>query len=170
MDLQKHIRDIPNHPKPGIIFKDITPLLKDHLALNYTINKMSSFWQKEKINYVVGVEARGFILGAAVAHKLGCGFIPVRKKGKLPWKTVSQSYELEYGQDCLEMHQDSLKPNERVLIVDDLLATGGTMNATIKLVESQDAIVIGLSFIIELSFLNGREQMKTYPSHSLITY
>jgi len=168
--LAESIRSIPDFPKPGIIFRDITTLLKDKAAFKQAIGELVEKFKGKKIDYVVGVEARGFILGGAIAVKLGVGFIPVRKKGKLPWKTKSVSYELEYGTDTLEIHEDALEPGCRVLIVDDLLATGGTVSAVAKLVESQGAKIEAVAFIIELVDLKGREKLKKYPVISLVEF
>jgi len=170
MDLRKHIRDIPDFPKPGILFKDITTLLMDKNAFKCAINSLSAKFKGKKIDKVVAVEARGFIFGGALAHKLGAGFIPVRKKGKLPWKTTSATYALEYGTDTLEMHIDAIKPGDKVLIVDDLLATGGTVKAVTELIEKAKGKVTGISFLIELEFLKGKDKLKDYNIHSLIKY
>ncbi len=169
-DLKKHIRDIPNFPKEGIVFKDISTLLKHKDAFKKAIDALASNFKKEKVQYVVGIEARGFIFGAALAYKLGAGFVPVRKKGKLPYKTKSVTYQLEYGMDTLEIHEDALKPNARVLIVDDLLATGGTMTAVIDLIKAQKAKIVGVAFLIELQFLKGKEHLKDLPIYSIIQY
>lgn len=169
-DLKKHIRDIPNFPKEGIVFKDISTLLKNKDAFKKAVDALASNFKKEKVQYVVGIEARGFIFGAALAYKLGAGFIPVRKKGKLPYKTKSVTYQLEYGMDTLEIHEDALKPNARVLVVDDLLATGGTMGAVIDLIKAQNAKIVGVAFLIELKFLKGKERLKDLPIYSIIQY
>ena len=169
-DLKKHIRDIPDFPKEGIIFKDISTLLKNPQAFRKSIDTLSTPYKKARINYVVGVEARGFILGAALAYKLGAGFIPVRKKGKLPYKTKSVTYQLEYGTDTLEIHQDAIKPGQRILISDDLLATGGTAAATAELVRKLGGEVIGASFAVELTFLNGRKKLPGIDVLSMIQY
>jgi adenine phosphoribosyltransferase len=168
--LKDYIRDVPGFPKPGILFRDITPLLADKRALKETINLLSSKFKNKKIEVVVAAEARGFILGGAVAHKLNAGFAPVRKKGKLPWETYSADYSLEYGVDSLEIHKDAFKPGARVLILDDLLATGGTVKAIIDLVKQLGGEVIGICFLIELTELNGRQKLKGYPVYSLIKY
>ena len=167
-ELKKHIRDIPGFPKEGIIFKDITPLLKHPAAFRKAVDKLAGKFKKKKIDVVVCVEARGFIFGSAVAYKLGAGVVPVRKKGKLPHKTHSVTYDLEYGQDTLEMHQDAFEKGARVLIVDDLLATGGTTKAVIDLVNRVGGKVAGIVFLIELTALKGREKLEGYPVHSLI--
>jgi adenine phosphoribosyltransferase len=169
-NLKDFIRDIPNFPREGIIFKDITPLWGDPHAFSASIDVIVSHFKRKQIDIVMGVEARGFIVGSPVAYKLGTGFIPVRKPGKLPYKTASITYELEYGTDTIEMHEDAIKPGQNVLIVDDLLATGGTAKAMTQLVESKDAKVAGLAFIVELTFLNGRERLDRYEILSLIKY
>ncbi len=169
-DLKKHIRDIPDFPQEGIVFKDISTLLKNKAAFKKSIDMLAREFGKKRVNYVVGVEARGFIFGAALAYKLGAGFIPVRKKGKLPYKTKSVTYQLEYGTDTLEIHEDALAPNARVLIVDDLLATGGTIKAVVELIRAQKAKIIGTAFIIELKFLNGKDRLKDLPIYSVIQY
>ena len=169
-ELKNFIRDIPDFPKKGIIFKDITPLLKDHLALKKSIDLLVKKFKKEKIDYVVAVEARGFIFGTALAYKLGAGFIPIRKKGKLPYRTQSVSYQLEYGTDHLEIHEDAIKPQSRVLVVDDLLATGGTVKAVTNLLKEQKANIVAIAFLVELRFLKGKDQLKDFPIYSLIKY
>lgn len=169
-DLKKHIRDIPDFPKEGIIFKDITTLLKDKNAFKKSVDLLAKKFKKENIEQVVGVEARGFIFGAALAYKLGAGFVPVRKKGKLPSKTRSVTYELEYGQDVLEMHDDAIVPNTRILVVDDLLATGGTIQAVIELVKAEKAVIAGVAFLVELRFLKGKNKLKDLPVYSVIKY
>ncbi|MBF0485791.1 MAG: adenine phosphoribosyltransferase [Candidatus Omnitrophica bacterium] len=170
MDLKKIIRDIPDFPKKGIIFKDITTLLKDKKALKVVIDLLAKQFAKSKPKYVVGIESRGFIFGTALAYKLGVGFIPVRKKGKLPAKTRSVSYDLEYGTDTLEIHADALKAGDKVVIIDDLLATGGTVGAVSKLVSGSGAKIAGIGFVIELSFLNGRDKLKGLPVFSILQY
>ena len=169
-NLKKYIRDIPDFPKQGIIFKDITTLLKDKKAFNHTINFLAKNYFKENIDLVVAVESRGFIFGGALAYKLGAGFVPVRKKGKLPYKTKSATYSLEYGTVTLEIHEDAIKPNSRVLILDDLLATGGTINAVTELVKQQQGNIVGICFVIELAFLNGKDKLSNYPVYSLIKF
>ncbi len=168
MDLAARIRDIPDFPKPGIIFKDITPLLQDAEALRYAVDQMAEFGVGKKVDIVLGAEARGFILGATLAYTLGAGFVPARKPGKLPFATVATQYELEYGTDSLEIHEDAIKPGSRVLVHDDLLATGGTARAKCDLVEKLGGEVVGLAFVIELSFLGGREKLKGYDMFSLV--
>jgi len=169
-DLKKHIRDVPDFPKEGIIFKDITTLLKDKDAFKKSIDLLAKKFKKENIDVVIGVEARGFIFGAALAYKLKAGFVPIRKKGKLPSKTKSVTYQLEYGTDVLEMHEDALTDKSRVLIIDDLLATGGTIQASIELVKSQKAIIAGIAFLVELRFLKGKNKLKDLPVYSVIKY
>jgi len=168
--LEKYIRNIPDFPKPGILFRDITTLLLDKLAFREAVNILCEKFKNKKIDLVIGVEARGFILGGAVAYKLGVGFVPARKKGKLPWKIKSQTYELEYGNDTLEIHQDALKPNDKVLIIDDLLATGGTVKAVADLVKQFRAKIVGIGFVIELLDLAGKEKLKGYPLYSIIKF
>lgn len=169
-DLKKIIRDVPDFPKPGIVFKDISTILQDPAALKSAVDLMAKEFEKERITKVVAVESRGFIFGSVLAYKLGAGFILVRKKGKLPYKTRSISYELEYGSDTLEIHEDALTPKDRVLIVDDLLATGGTVDAVTKLLKDFNAKVIGAAFLIELSFLKGRERLKKLPISAIIKF
>jgi len=169
-ELRAKIRDIKDFPTEGILFKDITTLLKDGPAWRYAVDSLASQYQDERVDVVVGVESRGFIFGGAVAHQLRAGFVPVRKVGKLPGKTIEVEYELEYGRDALAMHEDAIKPGQRILAVDDLLATGGTMAATLRLVEQLGGKVVGVAFMIELAFLHGRDKLKTYPLHSLIVY
>jgi len=170
LDLKSKIRDIPNFPKEGIIFKDITTLLKDQSAFRKAIDKIALFYQDEEIEKVVAVESRGFIIGAPIAFKLGAGFIPVRKPGKLPSDIYEAKYELEYGTDTLTIHQDALTPGQRVLIVDDLLATGGTISATIELVKLLGGVIVGIAFLVELSGLKGRNRLDGYNILSLVTY
>ncbi|MHB0867106.1 MAG: adenine phosphoribosyltransferase [Thermoleophilia bacterium] len=170
MDLTSFIRDIPDFPKAGIVFKDITPLLQDAQALRYTVDQMAEFAVGKKVDVVLGAEARGFILGATLAYTLGAGFVPARKPGKLPHTTVAAQYDLEYGTDSLEIHEDAIGPGSRVLVHDDLLATGGTARAKCDLVEKLGGEVVGLAFIIELSFLSGRDKLKEYDLLSLIKY
>lgn len=159
VDLERYIRDIPDWPKPGVLFKDITPLLADTTAFAETIDRLAEAYVEAGVTKVMGAEARGFILGGALAYRLGAGFIPARKPGKLPWNTTSASYELEYGTDTLEMHEDAVTPADRVLIVDDVLATGGTAGAKAELVESSGAVVAGFAFLMELDFLHGRDKL-----------
>jgi adenine phosphoribosyltransferase len=169
-ELIRHIRDVPDFPREGIIFKDITPMLKDAKAFQTSVDLLADRFMGEGVDIVVGAEARGFIIAAPLAYKLGAGFVLIRKPGKLPWKTESETYELEYGEDALEIHKDAIQPGMKVLIADDLLATGGTARACVNLVERLGGEVVGLSFFIELSFLNGRDNFTKYPIHSLIQY
>ncbi len=169
-DLKKAIRDVPDFPKKGIIFKDITPLLQDPILFKEAVNQLCEHFKDEKIDVVASVESRGFILGTTVAYNLGTGFVPVRKKGKLPYRTYSATYALEYGEDTLEIHQDAIKSGDRVLIIDDLLATGGTVGAAIELVKKMGGKIAGIGFLIELTFLNGREKNKGYDMFSLIKF
>jgi adenine phosphoribosyltransferase len=164
------IRDVPDFPQPGIVFKDITPLLADEVAFSTVIDVIVVHFGRGTVDKVVGIEARGFILSSPVAYHFGAGFVPVRKAGKLPWHTESEQYELEYGKETLEIHRDAFTPGERVLIVDDVLATGGTALATARLVERLGGKVVGIACIIELGFLKGREKIKDYEFFSLITY
>lgn len=164
------IRDVPNFPKPGVIFKDITPLLKDGKGLRIVCDQIADHFSKLQIDLVIGIESRGFIFSPMIAYKLGAGFVPVRKKGKLPSKVERVSYSLEYGDDFLEIHLDAIVKNEQVLIVDDVLATGGTAEAVRKLVEKLGGKVVGFGFVIELLFLKGRERLSNFPIHSLIQY
>ena len=170
VDLESKIRDIPDFPKPGIVFKDIMPLLADPEAFRAAVEGLAEFARPRRPDLVMGAEARGFILGGALAMELGCGFVAARKPGKLPWETVSAEYELEYGTDSLELHADAIAEGARVLIHDDLLATGGTAHAKIELVEKLGGIVVGIAFVIELAFLHGRDRLQGYDVHSLITY
>lgn len=169
-DIQRAIRDVPNFPKPGIVFKDITPLLANGPLFAKTINLFAERYAGQKIDTVLGIESRGFIVGAALAYKLGAGFSVVRKPGKLPYETHAASYELEYGTDSLEIHVDGLAPDSRVIIADDLIATGGTAAATAALVSKLGGTVVECAFVIELSFLNGREKLKPHGVYSLIQY
>jgi adenine phosphoribosyltransferase len=169
-DLKKYIRDIPDFPKKGIIFKDISTLLKDPRAFKKSIDALAATFKKSRVKYVVAVEARGFIFGAALAHILGAGFIPVRKKGKLPYKTKSVTYQLEYGTGILEIHEDAIPSGARVLVVDDLLATGGTVRAVVDLLKTQKVKIVGVAFLVELQFLKGREKLKDLPIYSVIQY
>ncbi len=168
--MKAHIRDIPDFPKPGVVFKDITPLLSDPGAFRATIDGLAAPFADRGIDKVLGVEARGFIAAAPVADRFGAGFVPVRKAGKLPWRIERQEYALEYGTDLLEIHADAVSPGERTLIVDDVLATGGTAAATVRLVERLGGEVVGLAFIIELGFLGGRGKLAGAEAVSLLTY
>jgi len=170
MDLKSHIRNVKDFPKSGIMFRDITTLLKNPEAFKFTFDELLSFTKDIKMNKVIGIESRGFIYGPLLAYQLKCGFIPVRKPGKLPAEKVSVSYSLEYGEDKLEIHKDAIQKGDKVLVHDDLLATGGTMNAVCKLIEKLGGEVVQISFIIELSFLNGREKLKPYDVRSIVNY
>lgn len=170
IDLARYIRDVPDWPKKGIRFRDITPLLRDPQAFPAAIEALCEPFRGTGVEYVAAVEARGFIFGAAVAAQLGAGFVPIRKKGKLPWLTECASYSLEYGIDSIEIHRDAIPAGASVLLVDDLLATGGTMCAACELVEKVDAKVVGIAFVIELADLQGREKLKPHKIHTLITY
>jgi adenine phosphoribosyltransferase len=168
--LRASIRDIPDFPKPGVTFKDITPLLNDPVVFSVTIDALVDAFVGARVDRVLGVEARGFIFGAPVAYRLGAGFVPVRKAGKLPWEIEREEYVLEYGTDLLEIHRDAVHPGERVVIIDDVLATGGTAAATARLVERIGGEVIGLGFLIDLAFLGGRSQLEDFDVVSLLTY
>lgn len=170
MELAHKIRNVQDFPKPGIGFKDITTLVGDAEALREAVQKMLDFFKDEKIDKIIGIESRGFIFAAIMAHELGVGMIPVRKPGKLPYKTIAATYDLEYGTDSLEIHIDALNKNESVLIVDDLLATGGTVEATAKLVEKLGGTVVGCCFLIELDFLHARDKLQNYKIKSLIHF
>lgn len=170
VDLKAKIRDIPDFPQRGIVFKDIMPLLADRDALHETVERLAEFAEPRRPDLVLGAEARGFILGAALAYRLNCGFIAARKPGKLPWRTVGVKYALEYGFDALELHADAISQGGRVLIHDDLLATGGTAKAKVDLVEQLGGEVVGLAFVIELEFLHGRDKLSGYDVLSLIRY
>ncbi len=168
--LKAKVRNIPDFPKKGILFRDITPLLKDAKSLREIIARLARSLKGQKVSTVVGIESRGFIFGTALATKLGVGFVPIRKKGKLPWKTKQIACTLEYGKEILEIHQDAVKRGEKVVIVDDLLATGGTAAAAAKLVKSIGGKVVKIAFVIELGFLNGREKLKKHDVFSLLQY
>jgi adenine phosphoribosyltransferase len=168
--LKAKIRDIPDFPQPGIIFKDITPLLGDGKAFSTAIDLLRQRYSNQRVDYVVGVEARGLVIGAALANALSTGFIMVRKPGKLPAETLQATYELEYGTDSLEIHLDAMTPGSQVVIVDDVLATGGTMAAVTELVAMLKVNIIEVAFLIELSFLNGRSRLQNHPLYSLIQY
>ena len=170
MDLKNKIRNIPDFPKKGVVFRDITTLLKDKNALSESIQKLAERYRNKKIDLVVGTESRGFIFGTALALALDAGFVPVRKPGKLPAPTLKKEYELEYGKDAVEIHKDAIKPGQNVLIVDDLIATGGTIKATAELVNELGGNIIELAFLIELSFLNPRKKLDDYNIYSLIQY
>ncbi len=168
--LRDLVRIIPDYPKPGVSFKDITPLLADADAFRFSADALADRFSGSSVDAVIGVEARGFITGAPVAYRIGAGFIPVRKAGKLPYDTVSEDYSLEYGIDQLEMHVDAISAGQNILVVDDVLATGGTAEATAKLVQQAGANVVGFGFWIELAFLSGRAKLGDVPATSLITY
>ena len=170
MELDTYIRHIPGFPKEGILFHDITPLLLDGPALRYSVDRLAEFAGSQRVDLVMGAEARGFIMGAALAYKLGVGFATARKPGKLPWTVSRCEYDLEYGTDALEMHSDAVKPGQRVLIHDDLLATGGTAAANVRLVEEAGGVVAGLAFLIELTALKGRDQLQGHDVFSLLQY
>jgi adenine phosphoribosyltransferase len=170
LDLKHYVRSIPDFPKPGILFRDITPLLSSPDAFRAAIRQLADHYRGQGIDAVAAAEARGFIFAAPLALELNCSFVPVRKPGKLPFDTQSFHYELEYGTDTLEMHTDAVKPGDRVLLVDDLLATGGTMQACVKLAEQGGAEVVGCAFVIELAFLGGRAKLAPHESYSLIRY
>lgn len=170
IDLEKCIRNIPDFPKPGIIFRDITTLLLDRKAFRYAVNELCSYFKNARIDKIAAVESRGFTFGAAMAYKMGTGLALIRKKGKLPHATVSVSYELEYGTDTLEIHDDAILPGERVLIVDDLLATGGTVCATAGLVRKLGGKIAGIAFLVELVDLKGKEKLKGYSIKSLVKF
>jgi adenine phosphoribosyltransferase len=168
--LKEHVRDVPDYPKPGIVFKDITPLLAAPDAFAATVDALGAPFADEQIDKVLGIEARGFVFAAPVAYRHVAGFIPVRKVGKLPWEIEREEYELEYGTDLLEIHRDAITPGERVLIVDDVIATGGTAAATARLVERLGGVVLGFAFVLELGFLAGRAKLDGYRVHSVVTY
>jgi adenine phosphoribosyltransferase len=169
-ELKQRIRDIPDFPKAGILFRDITPLLADGVAFRQAIDRIGERYVRQEIDVVVGVEARGFVIGSALAYKLGAGTVLVRKPGKLPYKTHRSGYALEYGTDALEIHQDAIRPGQRVLIADDLLATGGTISATVNLVQQLGGSIVELAFLIELCDLQGRQRLKEHSVFSLIQY
>ncbi|MEA1939737.1 MAG: adenine phosphoribosyltransferase [Candidatus Caldatribacteriota bacterium] len=170
MDLKEKIRNISDFPVKGIQFKDITTLLKDKKAFRYAINKIADHCKQYQIDYIAGIEARGFIVGAPIAYKLGLGFLPIRKQNKLPSEVEKVSYQLEYGKNILEIHKDAINNGDKVMVIDDLLATGGTTAAVFKLIEKLGGRIVGASFIIELSFLNPRKKIKKYDIFSLVEY
>jgi len=170
LDLKSLIREIPDFPKPGISFKDITPLLAHPIGLRQTVHDLADHYRDQQVDVIVAAEARGFIFAAPLAIELGIGFVPIRKPGKLPYQRHSHSYDLEYGTDTLEMHIDGIEAGQRVLIVDDLLATGGTVEACVRMVEKCEANIIGCAFLIHLAFLHGDDRLKPYESFSLIRY
>lgn len=169
-ELKKYIRDVPDFPKPGILFKDITPILQNGEIFKQVVDQLAERYRSQSIDRIVGIESRGFIFGAPLAYALKKGFALVRKRGKLPWKTVRWDYELEYGTDTIEMHADAIQPGEKVLIVDDLLATGGTALATSQLVEKMGGKIIECAFVVELEFLNGRKKLENKEVFSLLKY
>jgi adenine phosphoribosyltransferase len=169
-ELKAKIRDVPDFPEPGIVFKDMMPLLADSPSLRETTDLLADWAEPRKPDLILGAEARGFILGAALAYKLGCGFVAARRPGKLPWKTVSASYALEYGENSLELHADAISDGARVLVHDDVLATGGTARAICDLATQLGGEIVGIEFVIELAFLEGRKHLEDYDVHSLITY
>lgn len=170
MDLKKYIRDVPDFPKKGILFKDITTLISEPEPFKYVVDTIVDKYKNKDIDKLVSVEARGYIFGGVLAYNLNCGFIPVRKPGKLPSETIAMDYTLEYGTNTIEIHKDALKPGEKVLIFDDLLATGGTVQATCQLIEQQGAKIVACVFLIDLTFLKGSEKLKNYEVFSLIEY
>ncbi|OXS80500.1 adenine phosphoribosyltransferase [Domibacillus enclensis] len=170
MNLKEYIKIVPDWPKPGIQFKDITPLMDNGDAFRYATDQIVAYAREKQADLIVGPEARGFIVGCPVAYSLGVGFAPVRKEGKLPRETIKVEYGLEYGKDVLTIHKDAVKPGQRILITDDLLATGGTIDATIKLVEQLGGVVVGIAFLIELNYLNGRKNLEGYDILTIIPY
>ncbi|MDR2581171.1 MAG: adenine phosphoribosyltransferase [Fibromonadaceae bacterium] len=170
MDLNSFIRNIPDFPIPGIIFRDITPMLADAKAFDTAVEKMIEPFASEKIQKVAAVESRGFIFGSMIASKMGVGFVPIRKKGKLPFKTITETYSLEYGEASIEAHTDAFNEGERILLIDDVLATGGTMAAACRLAERQNAIIAGISFLCELDALNGRKLLPNVLVHSVLRF
>jgi adenine phosphoribosyltransferase len=170
VNLADHIRDVPDFPIPGILFRDITPLLRDAEALSVAVEKMSEPWQGRGVDLVAAMEARGFMFGAAMAVRLGAGFVPVRKAGKLPWRTRSVRYTLEYREDVLHIHEDAVQPGQRVLVVDDVIATGGTAKAVVELVEQLGGEVVGVQFLVELTDLGGRDLLEGREVRSVIVY
>ena len=170
LDLTQHIRDIPDFPTPGILFRDITPLLHHPPAFRYAVDRMAERFADANLDSIVGIEARGFLFASPLAYKLGIPLVPARKQGKLPYETTSVSYELEYGTDSIEVHVDAIQPGHRVLVVDDLIATGGTLAATVELVERTGGTVAGVGVVVELSDLNGRDHVNGHRVESLLTY
>lgn len=170
LDLADRVRDVPDFPREGIVFKDLMPLVADPAYLRETIDRLAEWARPRRPDVILGAEARGFIFGGALAYVLGCGFVPARKPGKLPWDTVEATYELEYGTDTLEIHADAVGDGSRVIVLDDVLATGGTAQAKIELVERLGGEVVGALFVVELAFLQGRERLANYDVHALITY
>jgi adenine phosphoribosyltransferase len=170
LDLRDRVRDVPDFPKPGIVFKDLMPLVADPVYFRETIDRLEELAKPRRPDIILGAEARGFIFGGALADRIGCGFVPARKPGKLPWKTVEATYDLEYGQDRLQIHADAIGAGTRVIVHDDVLATGGTAKAKTELVEQLGGEVVGLLFVVELAFLNGRDKLAGYDVDALITY
>jgi adenine phosphoribosyltransferase len=170
LDLRALIRDVPDFPRDGIVFKDVMPLIGDHEAFRASIDRLAEWAGPRTPDVILGAEARGFIFGGALAYALECGFVPARKPGKLPWETVAATYELEYGTDMLEVHADAIGAGSRVIVLDDVLATGGTARAKIELVERLGGVVVGALFVIELGFLHGRDRLDGYDVHALIGY
>ena len=170
LDLRDRVRDVPDFPKPGIVFKDLMPLVADPVYFRETIDRLEELARPKRPDIILGAEARGFIFGGALADRLGCGFVPARKPGKLPWETIEATYELEYGTDSLQVHADAMGAGARVIVHDDVLATGGTAKAKTELVEQLGGDVVGLLFVVELTFLNGREKLGGYDVDALISY
>jgi adenine phosphoribosyltransferase len=170
LDLRNRVRDVPDFPKPGIVFKDLMPLVADPTYFRETIDRLEALARPKRPDIILGAEARGFIFGGALADRLSCGFVPARKPGKLPWETVEATYDLEYGTDRLQVHADAISKGTRVIVHDDVLATGGTARAKTELVETLGGEVVGLLFVVELAFLNGRDKLPGYDVESLITY
>jgi adenine phosphoribosyltransferase len=170
LDLRDRVRDVPDFPKPGIVFKDLMPLVADPVYFRETIDRLEELAKPKRPDIILGAEARGFIFGGALADRIGCGFVPARKPGKLPWETVEATYELEYGTDSLQVHADAIGEGTRVIVHDDVLATGGTAKAKTELVEQLGGEVVGLLFVVELAFLNGRDKLAGYDVDALITY
>jgi adenine phosphoribosyltransferase len=170
LDLRDRVRDVPDFPKPGIVFKDLMPLVADATYFRETIDRLADLARPRQPDIILGAEARGFIFGGALADRLGCGFVPARKPGKLPWETIEARYDLEYGTDSLEVHVDATTPGARVIVLDDVLATGGTAGAKIELVERLGGVVVGALFVIELTFLHGRDRIAGTDVHALIAY
>jgi adenine phosphoribosyltransferase len=168
--LKEYVRDVLDYPKPGIVFKDITPLLGAADAFRAAVDALGDPYAGKRVDKVIGIEARGFVFASPVAYGLSAGFVPVRKPGKLPWEIERETYELEYGTDLLEIHRDGITPGEHVLVVDDVIATGGTAAATARLVERLGGKVVGFAFVLELGFLNGRFRLDGYPIHTLVSY
>ncbi|HBC46506.1 MAG TPA: adenine phosphoribosyltransferase [candidate division Zixibacteria bacterium] len=169
-ELKNKIRNVPDFPIKGVMFRDITTLVKDKVAFKYVIDHLYERYKNKKIDQIIGIESRGFIFGGALAHRLGCGFVPARKPGKLPGETIEESYELEYGRTSLQLHTDAIKKGDRVLVLDDLLATGGTIRATTNMVERLGGTIVEIAVVIELSFLKGRDKLKNYNIYAMLDY